>query len=73
MLYIKLRAMMLHPCIQELITGFLETTDLPLCSKAWKPDVDLKSRCGWTVWLLESVEKVSFHLPDPKAAQGFAE
>lgn len=49
-LYIKLRAMILHPCIQSIITSFLETTDLPFDSKAQKPDVDLKSRCWWAAY-----------------------
>lgn len=45
MLCIQLRAIILHPCIQEIITSFLETTDLPLGSEARKPNGDLKSRC----------------------------
>lgn len=65
-LYIKLRAMILHPCIQSIITSFLETTDLPFDSKAQKPDVDLKSRCWWAAYgsrSLGSRSPCSFLLP----------
>jgi len=72
-MYMKLRAAILHPYIQEIITGFLETTHWPFGSEAWRHDVDLKSRCWWVAWVWGRGERFSFHFPAPKAVQVLAE